>query len=91
MNDNELELHYLKKLLERLTIVFTHNIPNGKPLLDSDRDILYQLHKLFYDGCLEGMSSEALMADEVTQQNLFTTTQEAPILPFTETPTDSLS
>ena len=91
MTDNEQFTHFLLKVKERIIIIFDHNIPNGKPLIESDVEFLYVMYKLYYNGDLEKLSKEPLSSESAKQPELFTTTLEAPILPFTEEPTDSLS
>ena len=73
MTENELVLHFYKKAHEVLTIIFEHNIPNGKPIVDRHRDFLCELHKIHEDGALEWMCKEPLEQEKVTQQSLFAT------------------
>ena len=71
MTDNERTLHALKKINEILTLTLTHYIPQGKQLPESYRDTLEVLWGVYYDGCLESITSEPLIHEDVTQVVLF--------------------
>ena len=71
MDDNELFLHFLKKINEQLTLAFSHYIPQGRQLPESYRDTLEVLWGVYYDGCLESITSEPLIHEDVTQVVLF--------------------
>jgi len=83
MKENEANHHGLKKLLERLIIILDINIPNGIPLIETDRDILQALYPLIYNGSLEWLTKEPLVQDEIVQTELFKP------MKFTDEKTDS--
>ena len=64
--------HFLLKVNERLTLMHSHYIPNGKQLPETDRDLLLELFRLYDDGCLESISKEPLIQEEVVQTDMFT-------------------
>ena len=72
MNENEQALHYTKKLNERLTIILTHNLPHGHSIIDSDREVIREVHRLYDEGRLEWLVKEPLETKPVIQGDLFT-------------------
>jgi len=88
MKDNDRYTHVLKKVRERLTMVFDYHIPNGKPLIDSDRDLLQVLHGSYEDGLFDFLARQPMQKESPIQQDLFTT-PEGPLLPFQKPDTSS--
>lgn len=74
MNEHEQFHHCLLKIKERLTIIFDHNIPNGKPIIESDAELLHVLYKLYYHGEIDKLSTEPLHVPEPVQTSFFPTT-----------------
>ncbi len=64
--------HFLLKVNERLTLMHGHYVPNGKQLPETDRDLLFELFKIYDDGCLENISKEPLIQEEIIQTDMFT-------------------
>ena len=68
---HDMSMHFLKKVYEKLHLLFTHHIPNGKQPPEITRDLIYELWKMDYSGVLENMSKEPLIQPVVTQPELF--------------------
>ena len=64
-------LYFLKKVHEKMLLLFIHDIPNGKQPSELTRDLLYELFKIYSMGSLEVMSKEPLIQPVVTQPELF--------------------
>ena len=73
MNENERAEHFFLKIKERLTIIFDNNLPQGKSIIDSDREVLYELFKLYDNGQLDWLSKEPMEKENTSQGNLFLT------------------
>lgn len=65
--------HFLKKLLERLTMIFNYHLPNGKPIIESDRELLHVLYRVYYNGDLDKLAREKLAVPEPQQKDIFET------------------
>lgn len=74
MNDEQQYFHFLKKVMEVLTLILDHNIPNGKAIPDSYRDILHALYKVYYNGEIDNLANEPLHIPDPVQVPLFPTT-----------------
>lgn len=73
MNDNEQFYHFLLKIREALTLMFDFNIPNGKPIPDPYRDILFVLYKVYYNGEIDSLAKEPLLQANPVQLKVFST------------------
>lgn len=71
MTENERFYQFLLKNHEMLTLMFTHHIPQGRPLPDSYREFLYEQYKVFYNGALEGISVDPIPTEQPIQVDLF--------------------
>ena len=80
MKEHRQYIHFLKKIRERLTLLFDHNLPLGKEIIDSDRELLHVLYKVFDHGEIERLSREPLDNEKVTQVEMFKATSD--IIPF---------
>ena len=71
MDEIESFKHFLRKVDEKLTIIFKYSIPNGHSLSNSDRDFLYVMYKVWHNGELEFMCKDPAIKHEVIQRELF--------------------
>jgi len=71
MDENDAFNHFIRKLDEKLTIIFKWKIPNGQDLSNTDRDVMFVLFKMFYNGELDFMCKDPLIKHEVIQTELF--------------------
>lgn len=78
MDEHDSFNHFLRKLDEKLTIIFKWKIPNGQDLSNTDRDVLFVLYKVWHNGELEFMSKDPLIKHEVIQAELFKYIDEPP-------------
>lgn len=80
MEDDKGFNHFLLKINERLTLMYTHHIPNGKDLPNSYRDMLFELYRIYDSGVLEDISREPLAKPEQDklkgQPDLFSTIEQ---------------
>lgn len=71
MKENERFDHFVKKVYECLHLHFRHYLPQGRSEPAIYRDVFYHLYKMYYSGCLEELSKEPILDDEVKQLDLF--------------------
>ena len=71
MNEIDSFTHFLRKVDEKLTIIFKYSVPNGHSLSNSDRDFLYVMYKVWHNGELEFMCKDPAIKHEVIQNELF--------------------
>ncbi len=54
-------------------MILDHHIPNGKPLIESDKDLLHVLCRIYYNGEIESMTKEPLNKPSPKQVEMFKT------------------
>ncbi len=72
MTDNDRFYHFLKKYYEALHLMFRHYIPNGKPYPEHYSEVLLELYRIWDKGCLEELTQEPIIEEEVKQLDMFT-------------------
>jgi hypothetical protein len=75
MNEQEQVNHFLKKVNERLTFLYQYYLPLGKEIPDSDRDLLFELYKIYDNGKLDQLCREPMEEQLVSQGALFSLLQ----------------
>ena len=79
----------MAKVRERLTMIFDYHIPNGIPIIESDRALIHALCRIYENGELDTLTKEPIQKPEPKQQGLFKSESTQDLFTKADNPSDA--